>query len=54
MRFIEEIHSLNYFSLSFPDKPKIAAGLIQSIQKRLERPGLSEAHIEALKYKLQL
>jgi hypothetical protein len=51
---LEEIHSLNYFALSFPDRPQIADKLVSTVEERLARSDLSPKYREALAYKLSV
>lgn len=51
-RLMAELHSLNYFSLSFPDRPSIAQGLKDTVLLRLNRTDISDRHRKALEYKL--
>lgn len=49
-----DLHALNYFSLSFPDRPQVAHGIKVAIIRRLESPGISERYRKALEYKLTM
>ena len=49
-----DVHALNYFALSFPDRPQVAAGVIKSIQGRLAGDDRSHNYRQALEYKLSM
>lgn len=51
---LRAVHELNYFALSFPDRPQVAAGFIKSIEQRLARVDISAEYRNALKYKLKV
>ena len=51
---LRELHSINYFSVSFPDKPHAAEGIKTAVLKRLEQPRLSQRYRNALQYKLEV
>ncbi|KPI36525.1 uncharacterized protein AB675_4437 [Cyphellophora attinorum] len=51
---LDEIHTLNYFALSFPDRPQIADKLVSTVEERLARSNLSLKYGEALAYKLSV
>jgi len=51
-RLIKELHSLNYFSLSFPNRPHVAQGFKETVLKLLGKEGISERYRRALEYKL--
>ena len=48
---LSELHSLNYFSLSFPGRENVAQGLKAAVQKRLAIE-ISDRYREALKFKM--
>ena len=49
-----ELHSLNYFVLSFTTKPERAAGLRAELHKRLEKSDISARYRSALEHKLTM
>lgn len=51
---LQAVHDLNYFALSFPDRPQVAAGFIKSLESRLARDDISDEYREALKYKISV
>ena len=51
---LQDVHALNYFALSFPDRPQVAEGFIKSIQDRLSQDDISDKYREALEYKLSV
>lgn len=48
---LQDLHALNYFSLSFPGRDHVARGFKAAVEKRLAGD-ISERYREALKYKL--
>jgi hypothetical protein len=54
MEYLEEIHALNYFALSFPDRPQVAGQLVNSVEARLARSDISASYREALAHKLAM
>jgi len=50
---LAELHALNYFSLSFPDRPAMALGFKTSIEKKLAGDP-SPRYRKALEYKLSM
>ena len=48
---LQDLHALNYFSLSFPGRDHVAQGFKAAVVKRLGGD-ISERYREALKYKL--
>jgi glutathione S-transferase len=53
-RFLEELHSFNYFSLSFGRRPEMARNFQGAIKARLADPAISDGHRRALEYKHEL
>jgi hypothetical protein len=51
---LHDLHALNYFSLSFPGKPQIAAGFKAAVEKRMMDPSISQRYRDALAYKLTM
>ncbi|KAK4574113.1 hypothetical protein LTR86_001874 [Recurvomyces mirabilis] len=49
-----ELHDINYFSLSFGDKPDGAKGQAKAIRGRMEDPAISPEYRRALEYKLSI
>ena len=54
VRLLHDLHALNYFSLSFPGKPQIAAGFKAAVEKRMMDPSISQRYRDALAYKLTM
>jgi glutathione S-transferase len=54
MRLLQELHSINYFSLTFSTKPQVAASLEGGVLELLEHGDITDRHREALKYKLEM
>ena len=54
-RYLQELHDLNFFSLSFAGQPGTAMthGIVGAIQQRLEG-NISQRYREALEYKLKV
>jgi glutathione S-transferase len=50
---LQDLHALNYFSLSFPGRDHVAQGFKTAVFKRLSGE-ISERYREALKYKLEM
>jgi glutathione S-transferase len=50
---LQDLHALNYFSLSFPGRDHVAQGFKDAVMKRLGGE-ISERYREALKYKLEM
>ncbi|KIM94739.1 hypothetical protein OIDMADRAFT_21372 [Oidiodendron maius Zn] len=53
-QLLRELHSINYFSVSFPDKPQVAEAIKTAVLNRLEQPRLSQRYRNALQYKLEV
>jgi hypothetical protein len=51
---LKAVHALNYFALSFPDRPQVAASFVKNIQDRLARDDISDEYRNALEYKLSV
>jgi glutathione S-transferase len=53
-QLLQELHNLNFFSLSFANKPPLAQGYNAGVLRRLkgEAGELSERYRKALEYKL--
>ncbi|CRG87495.1 hypothetical protein PISL3812_04513 [Talaromyces islandicus] len=49
---LTELHGLNYFSLSFPGRQRMAVTLSTPIEKRLQDPNITEEYRKALEFKL--
>jgi hypothetical protein len=54
MRLLQELHSINYFSLTFSTKPQVAASLEGGVLELLEHGDITDRHREVLKYKLEV
>lgn len=55
IHLLQELHSINYFSLSFSGKPEIANAVLRDpVLQLLERPDISERYRDALRYKLKM
>jgi glutathione S-transferase len=50
---LQDLHALNYFSLSFAGRVHVAQGSKDAVMKRLEGE-ISDRYREALKYKLEV
>ncbi|KAK5456243.1 hypothetical protein LTS15_005562 [Exophiala xenobiotica] len=51
---LKAVHALNYFALSFHDRPKVTASFVKNIQDRLARDDISDEYRKALEYKLSV
>jgi hypothetical protein len=51
---LAELHSINYFSLTYAEKPQRASDMENSIQGLLSDQSISKRHHEALKFKLEV
>ncbi|KEF62036.1 uncharacterized protein A1O9_00008 [Exophiala aquamarina CBS 119918] len=49
---LNDLHALNYFSLSFPGRPQIAQQLEANVQRRLQDSSISDRYRKALEFKL--
>ncbi len=49
---LNELHDVNYFSLSFGSKPAAAKAQKIAVEQKLAQPGISEKYRKALEYKL--
>jgi glutathione S-transferase len=49
---LQELHAINFFTLSMRNVPERANMMEQSIQDKINAPELSERHRKALEYKL--
>lgn len=49
---LQDLHSLNYFSLSFPGRENVAQGFKDGVSKILTSGPISERYKDALEYKL--
>jgi hypothetical protein len=47
-----ELHSLNYFSLSFPGRAAVAHGFVAAAERRLADPTISDRYRKALEFKI--
>jgi hypothetical protein len=53
-RLLEEMHAMNFFTLSFVKSPKLASGFADAALKRLENLDISDEYRKALEYKLMM
>jgi glutathione S-transferase len=53
-RLLRELHSINFFSLSFTGKPHLAEGFKLAVSKRLNQVGISQRYADALRYELEV
>ncbi|KAK5200287.1 hypothetical protein LTR92_000830 [Exophiala xenobiotica] len=51
---LKAVHALNYFALSFPDRPQVATSFVKNIQDWLARDDISDEYRKALEYKLSV
>ena len=51
-QYLIALHKINYFSLSFADRPHVAKGFEAAIQARLSNPDISDQYQKALEFKL--
>lgn len=51
-QLLTDLHALNYFSLSFPERPQIARQFEANVQRRLDDPTISDRYRKALEFKL--
>ncbi|TVY87385.1 hypothetical protein LAWI1_G005630 [Lachnellula willkommii] len=54
VRFLRDLHAINYFSLSYGTKPQFAGSLRDSVLQRMREPTTSQHYREALEYKLRI
>ncbi|KEF51398.1 uncharacterized protein A1O9_12547, partial [Exophiala aquamarina CBS 119918] len=54
LALLKAVHDLNYFALSFPDRPQVVAGFVKAIRDRLARDDISDEYRDALEYKLSV
>ena len=52
--FTHALHQINFYAMSFPDRPKLTYGHPQMIKARLANPEISERYRKALGRKLAL
>lgn len=53
-KLLIDMHSIDYFALSFPGRPQIANMLVKTVQDRLDQANLSERYRKALEFKLEV
>ena len=53
-KLLRDNHRINYFSLSFPERPSAAAGLVNMVQSLLDDPDISDRYRKALEFKLDV
>lgn len=54
IELLRELHSINYFSLSFGSKPAAAKGQELAVEKKIADPNISEKYRRALEFKLKM
>ena len=54
VELLNELHSINFFSLSFGSNPAAATPQKTSVEAKLAQPGISEKYRKALEYKLMM
>ena len=53
MTLLADLHALNYFSLSFPDRPQVAQAMVKLLNDRLQGD-ISDEYRKLLEYKLEV
>ena len=53
-KLTDEMHELNFFSLSFRGSPELAKGFADAALRRLDDGSISEEYRKALEYKLMM
>lgn len=53
-KMIRDIHKINFYALSFDDKPKVTFGFQKNMKTRLQDPAISADYKAALERKLAL
>ena len=53
-RSLTDLHTLNYFSLSFPGRKGVGERLENRVLQRLEQKGISDRYRKALEFKLNV
>lgn len=54
IELLKELHSINYFSLSFGSRPASADAQKAAVEQKLAQTGISEKYRKALEYKLTM
>jgi hypothetical protein len=54
VELLNELHSINYFSLSFASKPAAANAQKVAVEQKLAQTGISEKYRKALEYKMTM
>ena len=49
--WLKELHTLNFFSLSFAAMPKVAEGILNAVDARLADSNISDRYRKALEFK---
>ncbi|KAE9379703.1 hypothetical protein N431DRAFT_398147 [Stipitochalara longipes BDJ] len=52
IELLQELHNINYFSLSFGSRPAAVNAQTAAVNERLAQPGISEKYRKALEYKM--
>jgi hypothetical protein len=52
-KYLQDLHDLNYFSLTYAGRENVAQGITAGVQKLLDGQ-ISNRYREALKYKLEV
>ncbi len=53
-QLLEELHEINYFSLTYTHAPQRASDMVNAVQTVLSKPNISSRYREALNHKLEL
>ena len=51
---LEDLHDINFFTLTFSERPDVARNFKASVQKLLAKDNISDRYREALKFKLEV
>ncbi|KAK0112330.1 hypothetical protein ONS96_001578 [Cadophora gregata f. sp. sojae] len=54
IELLKELHAINYFSLSFGNRPASAKAQEAAVEKKIADPGISEKYRKALEFKLKI
>ncbi|PVH69738.1 hypothetical protein DL98DRAFT_578190 [Cadophora sp. DSE1049] len=54
IKLLKELHAINYFSLSFGNKPAAAKAQEVAVDKKIAEPSISERYRKALVFKLKI
>ena len=53
-KLLDELHRINYFSLTYTRRPDRASAMLNAVEERLADPTISERYRNALKYKREV